>query len=213
MTGFDIAVMVIVGLGAVTGFLRGFVQECLVLASWIVAVIAIDLLLSPTTTLLRPYIHSPTGAAVLAFAILLIVPLAAIKLLASRLGSAARKSVIGPIDRVLGFGFGAVKGTLIVVLAFSVVALGYDVAWGKAGRPGWITASRTYPFINACSDKLVAAISKRRRAAAEEPSAADSSSADDADSSFPDASLPAIPEDGASPTPTPRHHHKHPRSE
>jgi len=209
MTGFDIAVLVIVGLGAATGFMRGFVQECLVLAAWIVAVIAIDTLLSPTTILLQPYVHSPTGAAVLAFAILLIVPLAAIKLIASRLGSASRKSMIGPIDRVLGFGFGAVKGTLIVVLAFSVAALGYDVAWGKRGRPTWITASRTYPFINACSEKLVDVMSKRR-AAAQGSSAADSSSAEDADSGFPDATLP---DEAARPTPVPRHHHKPRRSD
>lgn len=166
MTGFDIAVLVIVGLGAITGFMRGFVQECLVLAAWIVAVLAIHLLLSQTTLLLLPYVHSPSGAAVLAFAILLIVPLFGIKLIASRIGSATRSSLIGPIDRVLGFGFGAVKGTLIVVLAFSVVALGYDVAWGKNGRPEWITASRTYPFINACSDKLLAAINERRHESA-----------------------------------------------
>lgn len=168
MTGFDIAVLVIVGLGAVTGFMRGFVHECLALAAWILSLVAIHMLLSPTTTLLLPYVHSTTGAPVLAFAILLIVPYAAIKLMANWLGSATRNSVIGPIDRLLGFGFGAVKGTVIVVLAFSVVALGYDVAWGKAGRPVWVTESRTYPFINACSDKLLAVISERRRASADE---------------------------------------------
>ncbi len=193
MTGFDIAVLVIVGLGAVTGFMRGFVHECLVLAAWIVAVLAIHTFLSQTTALLLPYIHSPSGASVLAFAILLIVPLAGIKLVANWLGSATRNSVIGPIDRMLGLGFGAVKGTLIVVLAFSVAALGYDVAWGKAGRPPWITASRTYPFINACSDKLVAAISERRHDSAD----AGESGAD------------TTPADVASPAPTPRHHHKH----
>ena len=197
MTGFDIAVLVIVGLGAVSGFMRGFVHECLTLAAWIVAVVAIHTLLSPTSVLVLPYVHSTSAAWVLAFAILLIVPYFGIKLLASRLGSASRNSVIGPIDRVLGFGFGAVKGTLIVVLAFAVVALGYDVAWGRAGRPAWLTESRTYPFINACSDKLVAEISERRRESAEEASAtaADANSAD------------AIPR----PTPCPARHRHHVR--
>ncbi|MDP9055752.1 MAG: CvpA family protein [Pseudomonadota bacterium] len=205
MTGFDIAVLAVVGLGAVTGFIRGFVQECLVLTAWIVGVVAIDLLLSPMTILLQPYIHSLTGAAVLSFAILLIVPLVGIKLIARRLGSATRNSLIGPVDRVLGFGFGAVKGMLIVVLAFSIGALGYDVVWGSAGRPAWIAASRTYPFINACSDKLVDAISKRRREAVNQSFATDSSSAAGADSSIPDAN---VPDDAASPTPVPHHHHK-----
>jgi membrane protein required for colicin V production len=194
MTGFDIAVMVIVGLGAVTGFMRGFVHECLALAAWIVGIVAIHMLLSPTSALLLPYVHSTSGASVLAFAILLIVPYAAIKFLANRLGSASRNSVIGPIDRVLGFGFGAIKGTLIVVLAFAVVALGYDVAWGRAGRPTWLTETRTYPFINACSDKLVAELSQRRRGSAN--AAPDSDNADD-----------------ATPSPAPRHHRKHVHAE
>ncbi len=198
MTGFDIAVLVIVGLGAVTGFMRGFVHECLVLAAWIVAVLAIHTLLGQVTTLLLPYIHSPSGAAVLAFAILLIVPLAGIKLIAGWIGSATRNSLIGPIDRVLGFGFGAVKGTLIVVLAFSVVALAYDVAWGKARRPAWITGSRTYPFINACSDKLVTAINERRH--------------ESADGSSSDGSSAAAADTAAS-TPQPRHRRKHGHSE
>ncbi len=200
MTGFDIAVLVIVGLGAVTGFMRGFVHECLALAAWIVGIVAIHTLLSPTSALLLPYVHATSGASVLAFAILLIIPYAVIKFLANRLGSASRNSVVGPIDRVLGFGFGAVKGTLIVVLAFAVVALGYDVAWGRAGRPVWLTASRTYPFINACSDKLVAEISERRRESEDA-----SGGAGDANSAG-DASTAASP--GPTPTP-PRHRHKH----
>jgi membrane protein required for colicin V production len=200
MTGFDIAVLVIVGLGAIGGFLRGFVHECLTLAAWIVAVVAIHMLLSPLSIVLLPHVHSTSAAWVLAFAILFVVPYFGMKLLANRLGSASRNSVIGPIDRVLGFGFGAVKGTLIVVLAFAVVALGYDVAWGRSGRPIWLTQSRTYPFINACSDKLVAEISARRHAA--QDTSEDADSADD-----------ATPDAAPSPTPTPRHHHKHPHAE
>ena len=198
MTGFDIAVLVIVGLGAVTGFMRGFVQESLALAAWLVAVVAIHALLPMMSDLLLPYIHSTSGASVLAFAILLLVPYVGIRLIANWLGTATRNSVIGPLDRILGFGFGAVKGMLIVVLAFAVVTLGYDVAWGKAGRPVWLTQSRTYPFINACSEKLVAEIAARRNASAD----ATATSADSADN-LPDA------EGGATPSARPHHQHRH----
>ena len=63
---------------------------------------------------------------------------------------------------LLGFGFGAVKGTVVVVLGFSVLALGYDVTWGRDGRPQWITQARSYPFVNAASEKLVDALARRR---------------------------------------------------
>ena len=75
--------------------------------------------------------------------------------------------MLGPIDRLLGFGFGAVKGMVITVLAFSVLVLGYDTVWGIGGRPTWITQARTYPFVNASSEALVKMIAERRKEAAE----------------------------------------------
>jgi len=168
VTGFDIAVLILVGVGAVMGFVRGFVQECLSLLAWVFAVAAIHALHPALRTALLPWVHTTSGAWVLAFAVLMLVPYAGTRLVAGWLGRASRNSMIGPIDRVLGFGFGAVKGTLIVVLAFAVVPLGYDIAWGKDGRPTWITESRTYPFINACSEKLLKVLAERRHAATAE---------------------------------------------
>ena len=167
MTGFDIAVLLIVGFGAVTGFVRGFVEEFLALMAWVFALFAIRYLHQPVTAFFVPSIGSGSGAAVLAFALLLLIPYAAFKLIASWAGAKSRSSVLGPIDRVLGFGFGAVKGMIIVVLAFSVAMLGFDVTWGPSGRPIWITQARTYPFINASSKALVVMIAERRRDAEE----------------------------------------------
>ena len=173
MTGFDIAVLVIVGVAAVGGFLRGFVQEVLSLASWILALFAIHYLHTPLSAQLATLFTNESAASVLAFALLLLVPYMAMKLIARWAGGAARKSVLGPIDRVLGFGFGAIKGLIIVVLGFSVLVLGYDTVWGPGGRPEWISLSRSYPFVNAASDELVTMIGQRReaarKAAAEQP--------------------------------------------
>ncbi len=162
MTGFDIAVLLIVGIAAATGFMRGFVQEVLALLAWIFALFAIRFLHTPLSDFFTPMIGTSSGAAVLAFALLLLVPYAAVKVIARWLGGKSRSSMLGPIDRVLGFGFGAVKGTIVVVLAFSIVMLGYDVTWGAGGRPTWITQARTYPFINASSEALVTMIAERR---------------------------------------------------
>lgn len=167
MTGFDIAVLLLVGLGAVTGFLRGFVEEVLALLAWIFSLVAIHYLHTPVTAFFEPKIGTSSGAAVLGFAILLLIPYAAVKLLGNWLGRASRSSVLGPIDRVLGFGFGAVKGILITVVAFSILVLGYDTVWGPGGRPDWITQSRSYPFVNASSEALVKMIAERRRSAIE----------------------------------------------
>lgn len=164
MTGFDFIVLGIVGVAAIGGFLRGFVQEMLSLAAWVLALIAIYYLHGTITGFIERQAGFAEGssAAILAFVLLLLIPYFAMKLIATQAGTAARNSVLGPIDRVLGFGFGALKGIIITVIAFSVLVLGYDLVWGAAGRPAWIAEARTYRFINASSDQLVAMIHDRR---------------------------------------------------
>ncbi|MBC2664698.1 CvpA family protein [Novosphingobium flavum] len=168
MTGFDIGVLILVALGAITGFVRGFVQEVLTLGAWLVSLLAIHYAHTPVTNMLAGYVGDRySAAAVLAFALLLLVPYAVVRLLARTIGTATRGSLLGPVDRVIGFGFGAVKGMLLSVLGFSIIVLGYDTVWGVNGRPDWITQSRTYPFINASSDALVKMIGERRQEAAD----------------------------------------------
>ncbi len=162
MTGFDIIVLIIIGVASIGGFMRGFLQEILSLAAWILAIFAIHYLHTDLTEWLYQYVGTPSGSAVLAFALLLLIPYAAMKLIAGQVGRVSRASILGPIDRVLGFGFGAVKGGVIVVMAFSLLALGYDTIWGVTGRPVWITTARTYPVVNAAADAMVELINERR---------------------------------------------------
>ena len=102
MTAFDIIVLLIVGVAAVGGFMRGFVQEVLSLVGWALAIFAIRYLHTDLTAFLYNYIGTPSGAAVLAFALLLLIPYAAMKLIARLAGRGTRNSVLGPIDRILG---------------------------------------------------------------------------------------------------------------
>ncbi|NJO35387.1 MAG: CvpA family protein, partial [Rhodospirillales bacterium] len=71
-------------------------------------------------------------------------------------------AILGPIDRVLGFGFGAVKGALVAVFAFSLLAMGFDGAWTYTGRPTWMTTARTYPAADVFSRQLVPIIASKR---------------------------------------------------
>lgn len=193
MTGFDYVVFLVVAVGAIGGFFRGFVEEVLSLAAWCIVLFAVHYGLEPLTEALKPHLKTETGAGVLAYALLMIVPWGLMRLIARKMGAASRDSMLGPIDRLLGFGFGAVKGAILMVLGFALVVFAYDVVWGVKGRPEWITAARTYPFLNAASEELVSVIAERRAAAA-------------ADADGEDADTPA-------PKPTPAHkkaaHRKH----
>ena len=164
MTGFDYIVLVIVGVAAIGGFLRGVVQEVASLAAWVLALFAIHYLHTNLTIWLNNNaIQTPTGAALLAFALLLLIPYAGTKLLARQVSEDAKNSILGPVDRVLGFGFGMIKGAIVVVMAFAMLVLGYESIWESGGRPNWITDARSYPFVNASADKLVELIDERAR--------------------------------------------------
>ena len=162
MTGFDYLVLLIVGIAAAGGFMRGFMQEILSLAAWILAAFAIRFLHTPLTLALEEYIGPEITTSLLSFTLLLLIPYAAMKVIASNVGTASRGSIMGPIDRVLGFGFGALKGVLIVVIAFSLLVLGYDGIWGYKGRPSWITTARSYELVDASSRALAEALAERR---------------------------------------------------
>ena len=175
---FDIIVLIIVGVAAIGGFIRGLVQEVLSLAAWVLAAFSVYYLHGPLTDALRDYYNAEPATPILAFALLLLVPYAAMKVIAGNAGEASRNSILGPIDRLLGFGFGAVKGALIVVFAFSVLVLGFDTVWGAKGRPDWIAQARTYRAADAFSRELVQMLAERRAKLLGEEALAEADAAD-----------------------------------
>ena len=162
MTGFDYIVLLIVAVAAIGGFSRGLVQEVLSLAAWILTVFAIRALHTPLTDAMQAKLGYTTTVSIMAFVLLLLIPYAAMKVIANNVSKASKSAVIGPIDRVLGFGFGGLKGVIIVVIAFSVLVLGYDDVWDYRGRPAWITTGRTYEFVDAGSRAMVETLAQRR---------------------------------------------------
>lgn len=162
MALLDLIVAIIVVVAAIGGFMRGLVQEVLSLASWILAAVALHVLHPNLTEGLRSFYRAEPAVSLLAFALLLLIPYAAMKVI---IGTAAGKSdgaVLGPVDRVLGFGFGGVKGVLIAVFGFALLVTGFDESWGYRGRPQWITGARTYAAADAFSRQLLPSIAVRR---------------------------------------------------
>ncbi len=163
MTALDIIVLFMLGGGAVFGFMRGFVQEALSLIAWIMVIAAVRILHGPTTSIMSEWVGTEGGAAVLAFLAIVIVTFALGRWIARSIGAKSRKSVLGPIDRVLGFGFGALKGLILATLVFLLLVMGYETLFGsKEKRPEWMTTSRTYPLLNASGDAMSAFVRERR---------------------------------------------------
>jgi membrane protein required for colicin V production len=163
MTALDIFVLLVVGGAALVGFVRGFVHEVLALVAWIVAIVALKLFHEPLAERLVGTVGTEAGAAVLAFALLFLPTYIAVKLFAKAVGGRTRKSVLGPVDRVLGGGFGMVKGLLGATLVFLLANLATDMVYGgNSPRPGWMTRSQTFPLLNASGRAVVDWVEERQ---------------------------------------------------
>ena len=163
MTALDKIVILLVGWNAVRGWMRGFAWEVLSLAAWIVAIVVLKLLHTPVTGALEGMVGTRPGAAVLAFALVFGLTFLAGKLVARQVGGGVKRSVIGPVDRLLGGGFGVLKGLILATLLYLAANLVYDTIWGaRAPRPDWMADSRSYPLLNASGRAIVDFVEWRR---------------------------------------------------
>ncbi len=161
LTALDILVLLLVGAGILFGFLRGFVAELLSLIAWILAIVALFYFHAPVAALLAGPVGS--GAWLLAFALVFGLVFLLGKLASRRLGSRVRGSVVGPIDRVLGAGFGALKGLIAATLLYLALNFVYDMIWGRAAaRPEWMSNSRTYALLHASGETIVDVVEYQR---------------------------------------------------
>ncbi|MEO9468799.1 CvpA family protein [Parasphingorhabdus sp.] len=163
MTALDIFVLLLMGSGAIFGFLRGFLQEVLSLGVWLLIIIGVRVLHPPVAEFLEGPIGNAGGASVLAFGSIIIVIYALGRAIAKAIGRKSRKSLLGPIDRVLGFGFGMIKGLIIATLFYLLTVLVYDSIYGpEEKRPDWLADSRTYPLLNASGSAMIDLVEQQR---------------------------------------------------
>ncbi|MGZ8310189.1 MAG: CvpA family protein [Allosphingosinicella sp.] len=170
LTALDILVILLVGAGLVLGFLRGFVAEILSLFAWILAIVALFYFHAPLVALLAGPVGA--GAWLLAFVLVFGAVFLLGKLASRRLGRSVRASVVGPIDRVLGGGFGALKGLIMATLLYLALNFVYDMIWGRtAARPTWMSESHTFALLHASGETIVDLVEARRGATDAEESA------------------------------------------
>jgi membrane protein required for colicin V production len=163
MTALDIFVILLLLGGGAVGFMRGFAYEVLSLLAWVAAIAMIKLFHGQLSQGLGTVVGTAEGASVLAFALLFVPTFILVKLMARSIGGATRRSLLGPVDRALGGGFGILKGLLAATLFFLFANLATDLVYGpEAERPAWMTSSRSYPLLNASGRAIVDWVETRR---------------------------------------------------
>jgi len=164
MTTLDIAMLLLIGGLAIRGFISGFVTELISIAGLIAAIVAVRLFHAPATSLLHGLIGAEYGAALIAFVLIFGMVYALGKTLARMIGGRTKTSVLGPVDRLLGFGFGAVKGLLVGTVCFVLFTICYDALYGvETPRPDWLRLSRSFPLLSASGSAMSQWVSENSR--------------------------------------------------
>ena len=180
-TALDIIVILLVGGGLVFGWLRGFVAEVLSLFAWFLAILALRVLHPPLSRALEGPIGTASGAAVLAFILIFGLVFVGGKFASRRVGGRVRNSIVGPLDRVLGAGLGALKGLIGVTILFMILNIVYSFSFlgGAGGRPGWMTGAATYGLLKATSGTVSEFVADQQNAmnAAEQDNAQNAATA------------------------------------
>ena len=211
----DIIVLVVMLISAVLAMVRGFTREVLAIASWIAAAVATLLLFPQASALARQYI--PVEPKIIADAagagIVFLVTLVIVSFITMKISDLILDSRVGPLDRTLGFVFGAARGLLLAVIAF----LFFNWLVPPNNQPPWVREAKSRAILEDAGNQLLAmlpddpesTILQRLRRGT--PGDAEPADTPDADAPATPANPPAAP--GAAPAEGQRSDAGYPRSD
>ncbi|MEX1179302.1 MAG: CvpA family protein [Cucumibacter sp.] len=150
---FDVVAAVLVLLSALLATTRGATREVLSLASWAGAGIFAFWMFQYQSDLAKQFIADELVANIVTVGASFLVALIVLHLLTMRIADVVVDSKIGPLDRTLGFVFGAIRG-VIILLVFVIF-----MQWLWEDVYDQMTAdSRFAPTLQDWKDKLIAAL-------------------------------------------------------
>ena len=151
----DIVILIVVGVSAAIGLVRGLMKEVLSLASWFAAFI-LALYFSPVVAeYLSGQIADATIRLVAAFAGVFVVTLIVGGIVQWSLRKLVDTTGLSGTDRFLGFLFGAARGALVCIIALILVR-------PYAEHSDWWSTSALAPELLAFEQDVVSLLGKAR---------------------------------------------------
>jgi membrane protein required for colicin V production len=204
----DLGVIAIVLISAVLAMVRGFTREVLAIASWGAAAVAAIYFHPLVLPFVKPYISKDTIALAVAAAIVFFATLIIVSIITVKISDAILDSKVGPLDRSLGFVFGALRGLLLCVIAFAF----FNWLVPEKTQPAWVKDAKLKPLLQSTGEELMAMLPddpegllnklKKGKPASDEP--APDSDMSPAPGAAPPPGSPAPPPHSAAPaTPSP----------
>src|SRR5687768_15936534 len=148
LDGILIFVMLV---SAVLAMIRGFTREVFSIASWIAAAAATYFFWQDVLPYTQRYIEDENIALGVTVAGIFFITLLVVSLFTMRISDFVLDSRAGPLDRMLGFFFGAARGLILVVIA--VLFLNFFIA--PEQQPEWIAAAQTRPWLDDMGNDLM----------------------------------------------------------
>jgi membrane protein required for colicin V production len=150
-TLLDGILLLVILVSAVLAMIRGFTREVFSIASWVAAAAATFFFYDDLLPYVRRYIDDENLSLGVTIAGLFFVTLLVVSLITMRISDFVLDSRAGPLDRVLGFAFGAARGLLLVIIA--VLFLNFFIAPDK--QPVWIAEAQTKPWLDSLGQDLM----------------------------------------------------------
>lgn len=148
----DLGLIAIILISALLAMLRGFTREILAIASWGAAALAAIYFHTLVLPYVKPYVNKDVVAIALSAAIVFFVVLILVSLITVKISDAILDSKVGPLDRSLGFVFGAVRGLLLCVIAFVF----FTWLVPEHSQPQWVKDARMKPLLVSTGKELMA---------------------------------------------------------
>ena len=178
LTYLDAALLAIVAISGLVAMYRGFTREVLSILSWVVAGLAllyfirshrqlaetVALQFSSPVQTMHVYIAQVAIGAIIFLFVLIVV-----HLITSHVSDTVLDSRVGAIDRILGLGFGIVRGFILVVIPY-MFAVSFVCKDGanralsqgcqRGELPRWVEDARSLGVISQTSGTLYGILSR-----------------------------------------------------
>jgi membrane protein required for colicin V production len=148
----DLGVLGIILVSALLSMMRGFTREVLAIGSWAAAAAAAYYFYPAVMPYATPYVHKEIVAQAISAAVVFFAMLIVVSLFTVRLSDAILDSKIGALDRSLGFLFGAARGFLLGVVAFSI----FNWLVAEKQQPEWVQTAKTRPALVDTANWIIA---------------------------------------------------------
>jgi len=143
ITFADGIVLGILLLSGIFALVRGFTREVLTIAAWGLSAVILVVAYEPVQQWSREVILDGIITDVVVASLLFLVPLVGLSFASHSACKQVRESGVSVVDRVLGFGFGIIRGVAAIVIVYWM----YSLIENPDEHPNWIARAKLFPIV------------------------------------------------------------------